>query len=157
MFDELPVKVRRGFGYKEHLKKIVCSDGTMLSVQASEYHYCSPRAMRGPYVLVEVGYPTASPPDSWADYFGGDWDDVLSRLCSVYGYVPIELVVEFINDHGGILRENFQNHHARNAQKAALVTNYIKRRKRQGISHDAAKAEAHDLFGIKSTFKRRTK
>lgn len=43
----------------------------------------------------------------------------------------------------------YGNHHARNAVKAAQVTNHIKAQKKLGVSHEAAKAEAHKLFNIK--------
>lgn len=81
-------------------KQITCEDGTVLSVQASEYHYCSPRNDVGPYTHVEVGYPSSKPPQEWASCMDGsdfdiDWD------VSVYAWVPIELVEEYINDHGG--------------------------------------------------------
>lgn len=37
--------------------RIVCKDGTSLSVQANEYVYCAPRDNYGPYYEVEVGFP----------------------------------------------------------------------------------------------------
>ena len=46
--------------------------------------------------------------------------------------------------------KTYSNHHARNAVKAAQVTNHIKARKKLGMSHDEAKAEAHEIFKIKS-------
>ena len=78
---------------------IECMDGTILSVQASHYHYCWPRNDFGPYESMEVGYPTAPPPDSWRKYLDGDPDD--DPCSSVYGYVPVELVEEFVALHGG--------------------------------------------------------
>lgn len=47
--------------------------------------------------------------------------------------------------------KKYRNHHSRNAVKAALVTNYIKARKKQGYSHELAKAEAHEIYKIKSS------
>lgn len=80
----------------KHLARTtVCRDGTTLSVQASHYHYCAPRDNYGPYTAVEVGYPTATPPESWAKYADGEYP------ASVYGYVPVELVREFVAAHNG--------------------------------------------------------
>lgn len=75
--------------------QIICGDGTSLSVQASFYHYCSPRKDGyGHYYLVEVGYPSAEVPPSWKEYQDGD--------SSVYGYIPVYLVEEYISLHGEI-------------------------------------------------------
>ena len=85
---------------KNLAKRIECNDGITLSVQASEHHYSRPRDNYGPYALVEVGFPSVEPPESWAEYFDGNWktDD---RTDSVYGYIPVELVREYIEAHGG--------------------------------------------------------
>lgn len=75
-----------------------CQDGTTLSVQASEGHYCQPRSNEGPYTAVEVGYPTADPGAEWLEHkdnpSSGDFKDV-------YAYVPVEKVRAFIAAHGG--------------------------------------------------------
>jgi hypothetical protein len=84
------------------IPNITTNDGTTLSVQASQYHYCSPRKDNALWNLVEVGYPSVSPEGivDWAQYFDGDWYND-NHTSSVYGYVPIESVVEYINYHGG--------------------------------------------------------
>lgn len=46
--------------------------------------------------------------------------------------------------------KQYANHHARNAVKAAQVTNHIKARKKLGMSHDEAKAEAYVIYKIKN-------
>ena len=74
--------------------KIKCADGTELSVQASSFHYCTPRLDCGPYTEVEVGFPTSPPPASWEPYADGPNPDV-------WGCVPVELVRQFIDNHGG--------------------------------------------------------
>lgn len=76
---------------------ILCNDGTVLSVQASRYHYCSPSNNVGPYVELEVGYPTHKPPSTWRE-FCEDWR---RPTRTVYAYVPVELVRAFILSHGG--------------------------------------------------------
>lgn len=91
----------RGFlHYPQIDKQIHCADGNTISVQASRTHYCSPRNNWGPYRSVEVGYPSTSPPDSWKEYFEGDWDTD-DHTASVYAGVPVALVREFIEAHGG--------------------------------------------------------
>ena len=78
-----------------------CTDGTSLSIQASQDHYCSPREDEGPYSCVEVGFirdatgAPLSPPESWREYGDGQFP------LSVYGYVPVGLVEAFIAEHGG--------------------------------------------------------
>ena len=72
-----------------------------MSVQASRTHYSIPRGDYGPWQAIEVGFPSIAPPESWSEYFDGDWEND-DRTNSVYGYIPIELVVDFINDNGGI-------------------------------------------------------
>ena len=53
---------------------IVCNDGTTLSVQASQYHYCHPKQnFCSWYSSMEVGYPSIRPPDTWEHYFDGTW------------------------------------------------------------------------------------
>ena len=89
------------YGKFKHLAYgIVCADGESLSVQASRTHYCSPRTDSGPYGSVEVGFPSVSPPDTWAEYFDGDWETD-DHTGSVYAWVPVALVREFIEAHGG--------------------------------------------------------
>lgn len=83
--------------FKKLFPHITCKDGTTLSVQASENHYCKPRNNVGPYTHVEVGYPSTYPPDTWRDYADGDPDN-----SDVWGYIPTELVEAYITAHGGI-------------------------------------------------------
>lgn len=89
------------FKTKNKAPRITAKNGVSLSVQASEDHYCSPRENKGPYYEVEVGFPSIDPPDSWESYFDGCWD-THDRKQSVYGYVPIDMVVDFINENGGL-------------------------------------------------------
>lgn len=74
-------------------ERIVCVDGTSLSVQASESHYCSPRVTGSPYYTqVEIGFPSNEDAKEAFDFGGED----------VAGYVPIEDVARYIIAHGGI-------------------------------------------------------
>lgn len=72
---------------------IVCKNGAKLSIQANESAYCTPRENEGPYTHFEVKVYDAITPESWSEYH--DWN-------SVYAYVPVELINEFIALHGGI-------------------------------------------------------
>ena len=89
-----------GYRYKDRAKRIECADGASLSVQASELRCCRPRTDEGPYSHIEVGFPSAEPPESWAEYFDGDWaNDEHTDL--VYSHIPVALVQEYIDAHGG--------------------------------------------------------
>ena len=46
--------------------------------------------------------------------------------------------------------KTYKTYNARNAVKAALVTNHIKAQKKFGVSHVEAKAEAYRLYNIKA-------
>jgi hypothetical protein len=83
-----------GYDMKDVAPHLVCADGTTMSVQASRNHYCEPRDNSGPYSHVEVLCCGVVP--TWSEY--GDGEDL-------YGYIPIELVVEEIDRRGGIKEE----------------------------------------------------
>jgi hypothetical protein len=79
------------------MPRIVCEDGFAMSVQASEYHYCSPRESGEPfYFAVEVGYPTARE-DALMEYA----ESPEEPTSTVYGWVPVEVVDAIVNAHGG--------------------------------------------------------
>ena len=93
--------------------RVVCQDGATVSIQAGGTHYCTPRDYDGPYTAVEAGFPSVAPPASWNDYkeqtgrYDTDtveWIAEPDRFDTVYGYLPVEHVVEFINAHGGYVR-----------------------------------------------------
>ena len=46
--------------------------------------------------------------------------------------------------------KTYKTYNARNAVKAAEVTNHIKARKKEGVSHEEAKAEAYRIYKIKA-------
>ena len=87
-----------GYRYRRPVPRIKCVDGFSLSVQVGEGIYSTPRDYDGPWTEVVVGYPSereealmpyVESPDRPTD--------------TVYGYVPIEIVVDVINRHGGAL------------------------------------------------------
>ena len=83
-------KTSTGWYYKPLADLVKCADGTTLSVQASKYHYCTPRDNKGPYIAVEVWCVSA--PVTEFEYSA----DAPSA------YVPIADVVRFIDNHGGM-------------------------------------------------------
>jgi len=83
-------------------KPIVCKDGFKMSVQASEYTYCTPRidnAQR--YEAVEVGFPSRH--EELLMPFIDGYADMASSTNSVYGYVPAQVIVDVVAKHGGIV------------------------------------------------------
>jgi hypothetical protein len=81
-------------------KRITCADGFSLSVQATHGAYCSPRRNVGPWLSVEVGFPSAEP-ELIMEYA----EEPERPTETVYGYVPIGLVEELIEPHGGMAKE----------------------------------------------------
>lgn len=80
---------------RNHLK---CKDGTTMSVQASKHHYCKPSVDQNKldgrlYTHVEVWCVSDKVPESWLEYGGSE---------NPYAFIPIEMVEEFIDSHGGI-------------------------------------------------------
>ena len=83
---------------QENRPRLLCNDGFSISVQASKFHYCSPR-LDGiqDYEAVELGYPSMED-ELINEYAEDDWN----YTETVYGYVPIEVVEKLIEKHGGI-------------------------------------------------------
>jgi|TARA_R110001583_G_scaffold21333_5_gene81044 hypothetical protein len=82
--------------FKKQYKKAVCADGFSVSIQASETNYCSPRNNSGPYIMVELGYPSEKDPIILP--YAEDSGDPTG---TVYGYVPSAIVLECLDSHGG--------------------------------------------------------
>lgn len=80
--------------------KITCKDGFKMSVIAGGGTYSSPRyAEHGPFEAVEVGFPSLRPEpwDTWAEYAENEDEPTQT----VYGWVPVQLVRDLIEAHGG--------------------------------------------------------
>jgi hypothetical protein len=78
---------------------IECVDGFKMSVQCHSGSYCTPRTDHSRYYThVEVGFPSDIP-TTFLSYA----EDSDNPTNTVYGWVPIELVAEEINLHGGIV------------------------------------------------------
>lgn len=80
-------------------KRIRCADGASVSIQAGETMYSTPREDNAVYTHVEAGFPSEHPPDSWMEFCG----DQARPTETVYGYLPVALVREFITAHGGVV------------------------------------------------------
>ena len=91
------------FGLQDIREIVHCKDGFEISVQASRFHYCSPRLDgHNEYESVELGYPNREEelikPFAEEPYYK-----------TVYGYVPVEIVDKMIEKHGGIQYEKEVN------------------------------------------------
>ena len=74
--------------------KLICEDGFTISIQASAWHYCTPRATFQDgkmYTALELGFASIKD-ELIEDYRDG----------TVYPYVPVELVDKLLEKHGGI-------------------------------------------------------
>lgn len=80
-----------------HVPRIYCADGFNMSVQTGKAIYCSPRDSRGPWHKVEVGFPSERV-EELMEYA----EDPTKPVETVYGYVPLEVVVKVVDAHGGI-------------------------------------------------------
>jgi len=95
--------------------RVTLLDGVSLSIQASWAHYCLPRTTGATqYTHVEVGFiedaegnllPLVELFEDYAEY-SGHWDEELDeyvqdKFDGIYAYLPVELLVQFIEQHGG--------------------------------------------------------
>ena len=85
--------------FRKMYEKIVCADGFTMSVQASEFSYCTPRKnLADIYTEVEVGYPS-HPEDLLMEYA----EDPDRPTDTVYAWVPCTVVTTIIAKHGGVV------------------------------------------------------
>jgi hypothetical protein len=90
---------RNGESDYANVEAITCADGFQVSAQASSSHYCSPRVNRIDYYMtVELGFPS----EFMGVEFNEFCEDITAPTETVYGYVPIELVEDLIERHGGL-------------------------------------------------------
>jgi hypothetical protein len=75
----------------------VCADGFTVSIQASSFHYCVPKKDNANYTHVELGFPSQRPEpwSEWSEYA----DNPDQPTESVYGYVPVAMVIALIDRH----------------------------------------------------------
>ncbi|MEQ9869169.1 hypothetical protein ABRP77_07790 [Pectobacterium odoriferum] len=99
-FNEWLNEARSTDGYFYRNRRVICSDGFSISIQANEAAYCSPRENIediAEYNSFELGFPSAK--DNQIMEYSEDAEDPTG---TVYGYVPRELVEKLIESHGGI-------------------------------------------------------
>lgn len=81
--------------------------GANLSVQVSRTHYCKPRNDQGPWVSAEIGFPSIEFIE-WVERKGIESE---MGKHEIYPYTDLSLIVEFINEHGGIrFTNNWREH-----------------------------------------------
>ena len=82
--------------------RIKCSDGFSLSVQVHFGAYCSPRDGIGPdWSTAEIGYPSERPTDEVMAHA----EDPETPTDTVYGHVPMYLIDQLVELHGGIAKD----------------------------------------------------
>lgn len=73
-----------------------CPDGYTVSIQASKYHYCSPKQNnQAEYYAVELGFPNQIEEELLT--FAEEPEDPLD---TVYGFVPMAIVCKILTKHG---------------------------------------------------------
>ena len=73
--------------------KVYCSDGHNVSVQGHCGSYSKPREFSPKYLNVELGYPSSEDKLFKSEFSDGD---------DIAGYVPINIVHDYIQSHGGV-------------------------------------------------------
>ena len=87
-------------------KRIKCVDGFSISIQASEYNYCSPKENGHSviYTAVELGFPNREDDliKEYVEDLSKDDEDI-DYTSEVYPYVPSHIVALMIASHGGMI------------------------------------------------------
>ena len=86
--------------FKELNPRIYCNDGFNISVQGSSTAYALPREDDGPYTHVECGFPSENPGYELMEFAENSGDPT----GTVYGYVPVDVVMRVLFLHGGIAK-----------------------------------------------------
>lgn len=99
IYAQLPSVKRIGAKgcFKQRLK---LADGFVMSLQASNFHYCEPREDEGPYSSFEIGYPS-EPEELLLPYA----EEPERPTDTVYGYVPASVIEAVVAKHGGLSTE----------------------------------------------------
>lgn len=94
--DGFKMSVIAGMAYSTP-KLSLCFPGTNHPHQQQGHAPCN---YKGPYVAVEVGFPTIRPEPwgLWCVYADGDFEYPTK---TVYGYVPVKMVRDLVRLHGG--------------------------------------------------------
>ena len=85
------------------LPQIHCTDGFSMSVQVGYSLYCKPKKVAKRYSEVEIGYPSDHEPliEEYAECFTFEELDI-DFTDTVYPYVPVKVVDNVLEKHGGI-------------------------------------------------------
>jgi hypothetical protein len=89
--------------HQKNREQVVCADGFKVSIQASEFHYCSPK-VSGIFVIytsVELADPNEE------EELIAKWQESPKSerpTYDVYPYVPAEIVSMMIAKHGGMVK-----------------------------------------------------
>lgn len=100
-YQDFQTKMQRHEETNWLCKRAECQDGFSMSIQANECAYCSPRENSNTmsiYGTMEVGFPSEE--ESLILQYAEDIDRPTD---TVYGYVPVEIIQEVINKHGGLV------------------------------------------------------
>ena len=100
--DELQNHLKSGEQYEYRrlpALPITCKDGFKFSVQASNYHHCTPYNLEGPYTHVEVGFPNKED-ELLTPYGEVQYEEA---MLDVYPQVPVGVILSIINKHGGVM------------------------------------------------------
>lgn len=84
-------------------KRIVFANGESVSIQAGAFHYSYPRKdsvnwTYSIYTDFELGYPSVKPSNEIMQYI----ENKENPTGTVYAYVPVQLIVNWINENGGL-------------------------------------------------------
>ena len=79
--------------------RIICNDGFSMSVQGGEFTYSNPRQFGSNFTEMEIGFPS-------------EYEELISSYSesneyteTVYPYVPVSLIIQVIEKHGGIKKD----------------------------------------------------
>lgn len=98
-YDVHPIYPGSNYDIQSVRPWIMCADGFYVSIQAGSTTYSIPRANVEEFEAVELGYPSMA--DDLILPYAADFD---SPTETVYGYVPIDIVEQLVEKHGGIVR-----------------------------------------------------
>ena len=84
------------YGYQVR-PRVRCSDGYEISIQAGNGMYSTPRGVSDFYASVELGFP-----NMYDELISEYAEDPRKKTKTVFPYVPVEVVDELLEKHGGI-------------------------------------------------------
>ena len=79
-------------------ERVRCADGFTMSVQAGQNSYSDPKNDIGPYVAVEVGFPSEE--EGLLMLYAENPDEPTN---TVYAYTPSRVILNVLAKHGGVV------------------------------------------------------